>query len=731
MTNESPALPDEGVVVSPPDYDAIRQRLLQSGDTEVAKVVRVFDAVFRSPKLRPQAASASEGDRLAELVTSQFPTPFANKFLGWAELDQELTETLEQLDGAPSQAQRIRLEQRARLRFRNALLEIETCWRQIVHFVPFILMAALRRLDDAVLQQHAGEELAQALYYYNMFYGRYDTERQREADQLHLLVYLLRVFRKLDRATGLEATVLFAPPASELFPGRFDAAMRLLQQVRNRIVHGRVADRIPTEQLTEVAGLVRWCFLDVAAVLAPICRAFGLAYVLDLAVHGPEAEVETLEYVGISGPATVAYRISTQPRSEVLAFTRHRLYLIRRAKRIGGGSGEVLEPGDYLDLTPFMIADRLRQTRPADGSEPQLLFALQQYLEPVRRLLFSDLGGSGDNHRPTGTDDWEAARLLEQVQWFKDRIGQLTAKISVKTGVRINDQALRGLLWRISKEQLAPLMDTRIYDESGTVQPDAETRDMRTVYNAELFVEPLEGERVAGFLTSGKRGMLLVGGSGFGKSNLLVHHYLATLQARGFAVFLGGRRFATADFREALLDSVVREMSRDWTSLENLDAYLEETGHTLLVVIDALNEYSGPRGPLPLLSSLIAAAQDPALRRVKILATCRTETWNRYRQEYGGDRPLDPAAFEADDGDAIRVGGFDDPSRLKRLFDSYRAFYDLDAGAFERLSAATRALLAQPFMMAIVAETYSNRNRAADGPPPDGDARRARLFRAV
>ena len=710
-----------------PDFERIRRLLLELDDTEVTKLVRVLDVVFRSGKFRPLPDTLQRRDALVAAVQASFPTPFARKFEGWIDLDGELQDTLDQLlTLAPEARQRDRMEQRARLRFRNSLLEIETCWRQIVHFLPFILMATLRRLDDDALQRYAGPELAQALYYYNTFYGRYNTERQREADQLHLLVYLIRVVRQLRRSAGLDEGALFATAIgrgkdgfADLFPDRFDASMRLLQQVRNRVLHGRLADRLPCDTLAAVNQLVSWCFLDIIGVLEPICRTYSLDYVTDLIVGETDATAEALEFAGAEGPFDVRYRVSPAPQVEIFTFTRHRLYLILRGKRIEGGSGEQLVPQDYLDLTPFLIIDRLRAPplRSTGDAQQRLLFALQQYLEPLRRLLFSDLGGSGDSQRPSDANDWEANRLLEQIQWFKDRINQLTAKVRVKTGAPLDLQAARAALWRISRENLAPLLDVRLYDERGELHPDVIVRDLKSVYNPDLFVEPAESGILSAFVAGDRRALLLVGGSGLGKSNLLIHHYRIGLRAGRMSVFLTGRRFDTADFRAALMTAVGRELARDWESLADLDGFLEETGETLIIFIDALNEYSGPRGALHLLASMISATNgEAALRRCRIVATCRSETWARYRQEYGEDRPLDPARFVTQDGDAVRVGGFADPERAGRLFDAYRHYYSLRPERYGAVAPAVRALIGQPFMMAIVAETYSNRDRPAEQP---------------
>jgi len=131
--------------------------------------------------------------------------------------------------------------------------------------------------------------------------------------------------------------------------------------------------------------------------------------------------------------------------------------------------------------------------------------------------------------------------------------------------------------------------ERRLAEPSGKSDPILEiARDMHVpIHEAKDFVQAL----------------LLVGESGAGKSNLLVHHFLARLQGGEPAVFLSGRRFDSSSFPAGLLSKVVARISDAWTSLESLGDFLEENDEVLTVFVDALNEYSGPNGPRALLVS--------------------------------------------------------------------------------------------------------------------------------
>lgn len=707
-----------------PDYERTRALLSATGDQQVLRLVRIMDPVFRRSRFRPSPDSAAREAEIVGAARTLFPSPFARQFAAWSDdLVAELDEGTARLGAlAEDDPQRAAAERRARLRFRSASLQIETCWKQIVHFLPFIFIAALRRVDDGVLRGEVAREVARALRNYNAFYVQHSLERQKEAMQYLLLASLLKLFRQLTQRRAEGPDFLFAPLMStdhpslgDVFPERFDAGMLFLQEIRNRLAHGGLVDRLPAATIGPVADLIRWVFLDLIALLGAPCRAFGLNFVAASRIGADDVEMQTLDFSGVDGPAERRYRVAREWQLEEYAFLPYRIYLVARDKAVGAAQEGVLAPRDYLDLTPFLIVDRLRASGTvSDAAQPdrqQLLFVLQQYLEPVRQLLFSDLGGSGDRLRPADPRDTEADSLLRQMGDFRSRYRDLIEQVSLRDQTRIGRPQARAALWRVSRDHLSTLLDAERYDETGALRPGAATVGPKATYIDELYVEPAEGRAVDAFLAGDRRGLLLVGNSGSGKSNLLIRHFLHRLQGGELAVFLSGRRFETPSFPAGLAAKVASRISDAWTTLDALAEFLEENDETLVVFVDALNEYSGPQGPRALLESLIAEIGADALRRCRIVASLRSETWAQLCAQLGKEAPLDPALFAAPDGRPVRLGRF---AAAEALYAAYQAYYGLQPPRFDLLPARLKPLIERPFMMAMVAEAYSHRGRPDD-----------------
>src|SRR5258706_14627923 len=207
-------------------------------------------------------------------------------------------------------------------------------------------------------------------------------------------------------------------------------------------------------------------------------------------------------------------------------------------------------------MTPFLIAERLRDPASlgnlSSADSKRLLFALQQYLEPLSQLTFSELGGTGKKSLGGGQGGWESRLLLEKIIGFKVRISQLSAQVQLKDSASVTLRTARQQLWLTSTGYLAGLLDIHAYDDNGERMPAVPTSGLKQAYDEALFVDPAEGAMVDSFMKSPQRCLLLVGGSGFGKSNLLVDRYFRWLRGGRLAVFLAARPFEAADFRTPL-----------------------------------------------------------------------------------------------------------------------------------------------------------------------------------
>lgn len=223
----------------------------------------------------------------------------------------------------------------------------------------------------------------------------------------------------------------------------------------------------------------------------------------------------------------------------------------------------------------------------------------------------------------------------------------------------------------------------------------------------ELFVPPAEAADFEAFLASTKRGLVVAGESGAGKSQLLAHFYGQSAQRGGFAAFLTGRLMDSSRLAEIVESEIARRLAPGM-GLPELDRFLEHTGQELTLFIDGVNEHTRG-GPLQLLDSIVKfVADDHLLRHCRVVASCRTETWAAYRDLHGGP-PLDERYFHAWSGDAVMLTGFDDERGRRVLYEKYQARYDLRPRRFAQLDPSAQELIRLPFIMALLAQAYGRR----------------------
>jgi hypothetical protein len=243
--------------------------------------------------------------------------------------------------------------------------------------------------------------------------------------------------------------------------------------------------------------------------------------------------------------------------------------------------------------------------------------------------------------------------------------------------------------WLLSKEHLGSLVEFDTDSKDETV-----SSAIRGKYNAETYVETTDDQHIREFVLSEKKCLLVLGKSGTGKSSLLCHNFLENQSGSTTAVFLSARLFTTPDFETFLRERVWKELYRESVGVSH------KTSVTLY--IDAVNEFSYAGNPVMLLRSILKYIQDiDNVIGPKIILSCRIETWREYLEVY----PLGPRGV-----DVLNISGFNTATAKAELYHHYQRFYHLHPAKYTSLSADVTQLIETPFLMRMIAETYSNRS---------------------
>ncbi len=743
----------------PPDFASIKIILLNSGDSVVTEVARLLAEVFDSSTRRPAVGLLDRRDDIAKGVRQWFPIRFADTFLNWIEQDRNFDASLQAGDDLQvAQA------------YRNAFDAIWQNWLRIVHFFPFILMVSINRLRREDVTQNAAEELASALHHYDLFYHPAESREQKEADQRDLLISLIKLFRALSKKSKLGDEYFFRPLLHQgrdfaaLLPERFDAELLLIQQIRNRNIHGNLGNR-KRDVLAPIYQFLAWSFLDVVSLLQPLWEAFELVYVTRVDVTAQQTNAEGLSLSCSPGPAGVRYLLPAGFKSDVNKISQDQLYIVSRGKKLSEGrSAEFLEPRDYLNLTPFLIFEYQHRSRAQEEFAPfrarqeqRYLFVLNEAAEQTRLLRFLEFAGAFDRTIPEHStksrtpsrsrpgaessaasdlvfsradieEQLEADRLLEEIQLFRKTaalLADMVPKFSSDRSRPITLQSVRDKLWSISSQHLTAILPVTRFNAEGRNASGAVQSATKFAFLPELFVKPSEGPVLDTFFESNRRGLVLTGSSGSGKSTLLAHYYLQQLQAGQPCLFVTGRLISNSNIETLLEEVAVSRINRHWR-LNDFHEFLTHSGRTFTLIVDAVNEHYGSGGPLELLDNLLRFIKETVLAdTLRLLLSVRSETWFQYCELVGLERPLDTSLFHTSSGEPIHLGNFDSEELRSQLYSRYQAHFELRPESYERLQRSVRELIRRPFMMSLVATTYSNRPELTHSVSSGKQARRA------
>ncbi len=268
--------------------------------------------------------------------------------------------------------------------------------------------------------------------------------------------------------------------------------------------------------------------------------------------------------------------------------------------------------------------------------------------------------------------------------------------------------------WDLSRDHLSSILAVDEYDDNGKRIKPSTVGVRRSSFDEELFVAPPEAEALqrfvgvreaSGAISTEQTGLVVLGSAGAGKSNLLASTFLEERRADGMAIFLAGRLIDSADISKFIGAQAARFISSDW-DLESLHQYASQCGRRLTIYLDAANEYCGPGGAFGLLDSVRSLInRRSAGATLRVILSCRAETWRLYEDEKG-IRLFDSGRLAGDEPLVLR--GFDEQTQASLLFHKYSIFYGLRPSTYAELSPDVKDLIRSPLMMSVVAETYSN-----------------------
>jgi serine/threonine protein kinase len=295
---------------------------------------------------------------------------------------------------------------------------------------------------------------------------------------------------------------------------------------------------------------------------------------------------------------------------------------------------------------------------------------------------------------------------------------------------RISEDAIRTKTWELSRDHLSSILGVDEYDENGKRIRPGTAGVRRASFEEELYVSPPETEILRTFLELNQppgsmltecSGLVVLGSAGAGKSNLLASTFLGERSAGGVNIFLTGRLIDTADMAKFIGTQAARFISSDW-DLAALLEFVSQCGRRLTIFLDAANEYCGPQGAFGLLDSVRSLINRSGIAAtLRVVVSCRAETWRLYEDEKG-IKLFDSGRLFRDE--PLALHGFDEPTQANLLFQKYVAFYSLRPSRYTELSPTVKDLIRSPLMMSMVAETYSNpkdEGTAAKLIPPDLD----------
>lgn len=234
------------------------------------------------------------------------------------------------------------------------------------------------------------------------------------------------------------------------------------------------------------------------------------------------------------------------------------------------------------------------------------------------------------------------------------------------------------------------------------------------IFTPQLYVPRTESEAtLERFLASDDLALALVGDTGVGKTNLLCQK-ARELAAAGHAVFMyNGVALLDPDLGQLLSqDLSVDDVGALRQTLSRIEGLAAAAGRKFVLILDGINDFRGRQNadPVQLLRHVNDLVHHLPGRSLRLLFSCSAATWHRLDRQ-DALRHMHWSRFHRPDGtDRPQTLGAFTPAELEAAYARYQERFALRT-AFTELPPPVRAVLREPLLLRLLAESYGGKDQ--------------------
>ena len=715
------------------EYIQFISKLSSSENKTIKQIGHCFKQVFCGVDSAASEGLLARVDEISSEVNSWFPSGFAEKYGTWQQKINDFHSVLES-----------GVNENIKAEFKIMFAELKATWMMLLEFLPFLFMLSINRMDKRLIFEIGKNEFEKAFSIYKMIFHNNEVHKIEE-NKCKLTIYLIQLFRKLYSQNAVSSEFILRSIMKDkkafdnLFLRKFNSAIWLFSKLDNGAID-EILRTFNVNASQKMSFLSNWTMFDIIDTITPIFRNFYLVYIEKIKLDEKPYLTEGISISSLGDPKNVKFRLLPGHRSDSTRLQKSNLYLINRKKQIGfpeffSQNGQYLTPEDYMNLTPLMLYTTFKESSGKKLPDTEIidqreLFVFHGYDNRTSEKFLKFLEFSGKRvEEVIKSKKSQSYRLFEEYEAFSKNLNdyyvdieKIIKKIVLESKRSIDKPESFDFVykktWELSLGHISSLLRVEEYDSEAVLHEALDNRNEKVKFIERVFVSPKEEELLEQFASSDKRGFIVIGKSGMGKSNLLCYYYLKQRRRKDLNIFIDARRLDSADFKNSLKKSIAARINTDW-GLEEFDNYLQSIQKEITIIIDAVNEFNNVGGAIGLLGEICDFVEDSNIfKNIKIIASCRNETWDQYKTKIGySSNVLNNEYFFTQSGDAIPLSGFEEEMERELLYSAYRKYYKLKPDSYHSLSPAVKALIKQPFMMGFIAEIYSNRfNDSSDLP---------------